>query len=70
MSILAEWYFYKKNCFLFPLQTKMLSFAIFQVLPIAMFPEGEINQASHRLVNEHGNIPNSRILMQVKETNY
>lgn len=36
-----------------------------QILPIALFPEPEINQASHRLVNEHANIPNSRILMQV-----
>lgn len=35
-----------------------------RILPIALFPEPEINQASHRLVNEHANIPNSRILMQ------
>ncbi|XP_063436554.1 protein SSUH2 homolog isoform X1 [Mytilus trossulus] len=35
-----------------------------RVLPIAMFPEPEINQASHRLVNEHSKFPNCRILMQ------
>jgi len=52
------------------IQLKLITYRLFlQLWPIVAFPDDEINQASARLVGNHGkDYPNDLILMQVSST--